>query len=492
MALENTKLKVKSIHRVSHPAYTFSNYAWTKRNLFNVDYSRIILYESGTIAQSPYGMSLIHPDFNVTGEIRINGRGNIWGCISNSGVIEASRYHSSINSTLQNLDLDNARGGSTENRKLTSFDNNTIQIPSKYELYVQWSPFAGETNLIYALNKSTRMLVTYNVDNEIETSIISYALPGWTADELNKLRINGFTTTGSPSGTREVIIDGPKAIRVYLDRQLDGSFRYPTRTEPAAGAKTCSLEACWWSPYLGSVHTDQSPDGAYFIAYGMIQTIMKNDYSGNPCYYYGGPPLVEHWWEDKASYNVEYAIAHVSWKLGPSNVWYIGSNYNAAEGACESCFQNKPYYPHLTRSRITQVIFNRDLAEANLDKHSSYEVPGLITHIPLIVRTSAGLWIYDKNYPDKLVNYHGLPSAAIAPDGLHLYFHGTNGKYTRDDKGVCQWLASNQSYVPNYPITKTKCDAIGNNWEGIGAYIAELEPQSSIPDLITDFKIEEL
>jgi hypothetical protein len=446
-------IRVKAVYRISHPAYTMSNLWETMRSPWNVDYSRIMMFENDYAG---------HPDFSGA---RTVGRGDIWGCISSSCVSDTP-----AELTLQDLDLDNA---SVSDKKLAEWDDNTFDFPQAWipdisstdQLYrwrIYWSPYAGETNIVYALNRVSKKLVTYNVDTGAETEIISYD-PSDTS--VLNAEIMGFTkdaTTGSLGHSNEIIIkfcytascglnSGP-TYRIFTGRKANGVFVNPTRTRENIPS-FCGANDAWY-PHPASIHSDSSPDGLYYATYARIE---KNDFKGSGCSAYPSyAGLTDHFWEDTDMYahEIGMGLTHLSWMA--DNDWYVEGGGNTR------LFQTVQTYPEIITEYIYQVIFNRALADTKVND----ACPECFTHNQLIARSSASSW-NNKGYS---ANYHSLPSPTISFDGKHLHFQGTNGKYTLYDKENCA------SAIPNI------CTSIGNNWEGIGTYIADLSQKvDSIP-----------
>lgn len=464
-AYSNGELVVAGIHRISHPAYTTDNYWYTTFPQWNVDKSRILIYEIGIATSNG---KYYHPNFPSSyPNARDYGRGLIWGCLKTSCVSASRVYRPSITSTLQALDLDNASG----NQSLIDWDNNTVQISAtaKYQPVPAWSPYPGETNILYAINRNTQMLVTYNVDTGVETPITSY----YHSSGVTNAQILGFTkdaVTGSLGHKDQIIIQldyskrpGGYIYRVFTDR--DNNFSSPTKQYEAAPG-SCS-SAMTWYPDPPQVHSAVSPDGLYTAG---EDAMFKNDFSGSTCSGSvnggtGNPYSGKYWWWNNISHDNKYGITHINW--GASNDWYIAANNT-----------NYPYNyqtetaPHIgvNEQKIWQVYFDRTLGDTRLKANCNNGYardecycPECFTHNELVSRSSAGNWFTPTG---TVVNYPALALPTISSDGTLLRFQGTNGKYTREDKSWCD------------KITPNVCNTIGNNWEGIGTYIAELAPVS--------------
>jgi len=499
------ELSVVNISRISHPAYTMSNYAWTIRSPFNVDYSRVLMWENGVYSMDPAYQRLVPSGFNIPGEIRDQGRGAIWGCIAQNCVTEtAGGAGDSIDSTLQNLNLRSAAGGTQVSRKLIAWDDNTVALPTQFMsngMQILWSPYADEKNIVYALCGYDSgicaghhyQLAKYNVDSGSISFIASYYRSGYpdvsqsdcgsgTQYDYSKASIVGFTRDLTAIHVATV---GDNCVwrgtaTIFLDKA--NNFANPT-VSWNTGVNSCSSGTATWGRSPG-VHGAWSPDGTYYAEYGRTDYLMANNEYGGPCYDDANAipySAVTNYWQDTVGN--AFGGTHLDWNV--SNDWYIASNWNEGVGCSAYCTSGgKKTYPYLTNatgdtsSRIDQITINKSIAAANGGHHPE-NISGLFTHNILINRMSAGSWVYNQNDEGQTVNYHGLPSATMGDDGRHLYFFGTDGKYTRDDVAMCNWLANNQSYVPNYAYTKSQCDLIGNNWEGNGTYLATLSSAGS-------------
>jgi Carbohydrate family 9 binding domain-like len=436
------ELHVNGICRISHPAYDMENLSQTRSpgTIFNVDFSRVMMAEVG-------GETPVHPLFPRQ---RTLGKGIIWGCIADSCVTQtAGGLGDSISSKLQDLNLDNLSNLSEAARaqSLIDWDTNTIQMPSKYTGHIYWSPYPGETNIVYTLDKPNKYLVTYNVDTGVETRIV------YLSSVTNDSQVIGFSKSVLNGPKQHVIlvdidynsIGGGSTYEIFTDH--NNHFANPvvtTRQEP----QSCDAEQSWWPNHMAP-HDSQSPDGAYFVNYGTFNGVAKNDYSGRTCVPYQEPPAsgVKYWIDDTVS---TYWIAHVDWH--GNNDWFMGSDVTADWPA--------PSHPHIRNERVFQVFFNRAVANTNIDNPYA---SGVFSHHVVIDRPSAGYWT---NGCDQCaVNYHAIPSATIssatdANGHYWLHFHGTNGKFTRDDY-------------------KLRSDITGSNWEGRGSYIADLTTSTS-------------
>jgi hypothetical protein len=458
------KLTVNSIHRISHPAYTMTNIFYTDTSPFNVDYSRVMMYEDGRRGGT-ISYTTVHPQFPSA---VLDGRHMIWGCIAASCVTATP-----ATSTLQALDLDNL---TQTDEKLTDWAANTFKLPTNYANRMVWSPYPGETNIVYALNRTTKMIVAYNVDTAVETAIISYAHGASVADA----EILGFTkdaVTGSLGHQHEIVVklvwyygQGGTSGRFFTDHA--NAFTSPTATWENI-PYSCDAKMAWY-PEILDVHGAVSPDGLYYATYWGVG---KNDGGNYSCIETDNLKLnsARHW-KDDDMYNNQMGLTHVSW---------FGSNDYFMEGAENTrVFQTLGNYPELITEKVYQVSFNRTLANTRAND----ACPDCFTHNLLINHSSATIWYSYSTYScttssdcsshwpyticgdgghcrTTSFNYSGMPLPTIGADGLHMYFHGTNGKYTRDDKGECV----------NKP-SMTNCSSIGNNWEGLGAYIADLAP----------------
>ncbi|MBI5739832.1 MAG: hypothetical protein HZA16_03840 [Nitrospirae bacterium] len=438
-ALENDKLTVTRIHRISHPAYDMDNTGQSERNPFNIDNSRVFLDEAGI--KDKGGNIIYHPAFPGSfPNARNTGRGLIWGCLKSNCVAE-----SAAQATLQELDLDNASGNSS----LVDWDNNTFELPNSFDFRGVWSPYSGETNIMYALCEGNSgvcsghqyKLVAYNVDTGKLTPIISYG-------SYPKAHIIGFTkdaATGSLGHQHEIIIDidysdptSGSTFRVFTDR--DNNFANPTKIREEM-IQSCDFDQVWY-PYPHTIHGSSAPDGlwSYSSHYG-----IKNDNSGGKCAS-SESCYSAYCWQETTEMSSVIDLTHIDSRS--SNDYYIAGNSTTYPWVRSSTRSN----PLIGDERIYQVFFDRNYAET---QPTNKICDGCFTLNLLVSRPSAAIW----SHPSGIVNYHNMPSPTISPNAEYIFFHGTNGKYTRADRGY------------NYSVT-------GNNWEGRGSYLAELAPVS--------------
>jgi hypothetical protein len=467
-------IRVKAVYRISHPAYTMNNIFYGEMQPFNVDYSRVMMYEWGGRGDSVEYTSP-HPNFPSA---KLDGRHMMWGCLTQSCVDATS-----ATSTLQAMDLDNIKA--TDGR-LAEWAANTLQFPTNYAIRMRWSPYSGESNIVYALNRNSKKLVTYNVDTGAETELISYDNVGG----VTTAEILGFTkdaVTGSLGHQHEIIIKlrwgygtDTAVVRIFTDRQGDGSFGASKQIIAWENMpSSCDARVGWYPDPQISIHGAVSPDGFYDATYWGV---AKNDFDGDSCLNTDNiyPINADRHWKDDDMYSGQLGLTHVSW-FG-SNDWFIEGSENTL------VFQTIGSYPEIITSKIYQVSFNRTLADLRTNNNCS----DCFGHNLLISRSSAAIWYSYSTYSctkssdcssrwpyticgsgnlcrTSSIDYSGMSTPTIGIDGLHLYFHGTNGKYSRDDKGEC-----------TRKPTMTNCNGIGDNWEGLGAYIAELSPVSDI------------
>lgn len=360
-------------------------------------------------------------------------------------------------------------------------------ITNSFDAWWHWSPFPNENNIFYTIceggscGANRYFLIKYNVDTQEIVPIIRYqSAPNINLSETKAL---GFTKLNSPSGTREFIIkDGAdKFYRIFLDRQSDGTFG-PGKRIIEHGAITDREDEWGWLPtssHPGGVHGDHSPSGKYYGLIGINQWVFKNDFAGGSFPYNAANVWSNAiYWQDFS--NIQ--ATRLSWDV--TDDWFVGDNVS-----CQSWPPGS--YPPTTGSgsgspsicpdqKVYQVLFDHELAEQNLGSHN---VPGVFTGNLLVKRTSSNTWHFcvpgtdctNNVSPAEMhtVNYGQLAFPYITPNAKLMFFSGTNGKYTIDDKGACKFLLDNAEYRWMRP--DAACDAIGNNYEGGGLYLAELE-----------------
>lgn len=267
------------------------------------------------------------------------------------------------------------------------------RYPYRYAAQLEWSPFEGEENIVYAARLADHMIVKIDVDSGDVEPIVSYdpgdgdaptpLLRRWTLDNHLIVMLDGADDLS------------PWVRGVY---EVDVQARTRTYWGPPDTMDYWALptsDRIRW-PYVVSHHGSFSPD--HTLAVGSDNTIKETtDYS-----------LVA----TVAPITKPYAssINHTTWRA--SQAWFVvddlGESYNTA------IYSSSPN------------IDNFAIHQCFVDGHCR----------PLLVTRSA------QDYNQYPVNWPTSPIATVRKDGRQLVYTTTNGMYSQtdhDNYGVEPW-----------------------------------------------------
>lgn len=361
VSLAAEKLTVLAVKRITHPAYRINNLWFGERNPWNRDYTRLLLYED---------MGFTDPT------TKRRGRGHVWGMISN----------------LKNWST--PEGYEAAARQVS---NSSCWPPTSLD----WSPLAGEENILYGVYTCDTTISKLNVDTGVRTPVVSYN-PG---DGTNVSNPRSF---GFSSDNRLIVnFNGENwASGGYEVSVPDG-----TRTRYTGFAMDCSTVRKRWPQMLSHGHMHRSPDAQYLAiyGYGAGQVGVYDLQAGINC---SNLPEVLSYVD--SAYPNDQPPGHVSWTA--SNDWFLAENMGS--------WKNWQTSPYLSNDSIFQVTFDRTT-------HA-------FTYNNLLTTTTAGYW----KSGEEVQNYHAIPIPVLRKDGKQMIFWSTDGKYSYVDyqaKGVTPW-----------------------------------------------------
>jgi hypothetical protein len=243
-----------------------------------------------------------------TVQIMSEKRGLLWGCLTAQCLSDSAgngKLGDGITKTLPDLNLSNISSGTVGERhqSLLDWDSNTVKMNFTKKSSDQydrphWSPYIGENNIIYALNRKSKMLVAYNVDTGIEKPIISYDPASYGKSliascdidkngvyndpiNLDSAQIYGFSKTANitnDSNKNKIVIlldwgcsDGEYGASYIIDIGRSGYWNYlsPSLVSSSSGEELWSYcgrsDYRSWYPKDQTIHSSGSPDGEYVV-----------------------------------------------------------------------------------------------------------------------------------------------------------------------------------------------------------------------------------
>lgn len=298
------EIKVSKISRISHPAYRMSNLWYGVRNPWNIDKTRIMMWEV---------TDFTHPTYKET------GRGSVWGYISN---------------------LIYASSGTVDEYKAAAKALTGISGYGywwDWSPYSEWSVFSGESSIVYALHYPSKQVKKIDVDKMTISSIVSFD-PGDGTD-VTRARILGWTT----DNTLVVNFDGENWSSGGYEINLQNKTRFRYIAQP----NDCSSEGWRW-PDRGHGHDGRSPDKLFRAEYGAgdgSEGVGDRNYLVSDCDSYYKPSNID--WQVSG----RFPLSYVSWKS--SKDWFIGSDV-----ASQTVVQKTS--PFIGTYKIYKVDYNRE------------------------------------------------------------------------------------------------------------------------------------
>jgi hypothetical protein len=480
------KLSVTGTYRLTHPAYYMANKTLTDGNVFNLDNTKILLWE-GHIDGATAGefmssagetrMFPVNPIWPLANSVNNPSRQTIWGNIE----------------TLKACNFDNLSLSVGSNSGLACWRNNTYKIGQRVGSmeqlgrYPKWSTYPGEEDILFGIcqRSDTGSICKINPSNGLPSeSGTNYA--GWLvaidtsknpgdAWYLTPLIYIDSAATYPYMDVHSITKDGHVIVnrthlnstawsgygyRVNLDRRSPKVYGTPNKGSlywiqagisladgTVVGACNVPEGENQWIGVHGSLGF--LPTGKYLYSGSGTVRVEKCEYNaGTGLWYNGGT------WQLDPSYSLSNGIWARVLPYGKYSLsWFIAADYNS----------DSPYnqYPNIwTTGHIYQVLFD--------------ETTHKLTVNPLLDNMhTAALWDI-KGEGSSVTNYENIPHPSLSQDNTIMRYQRTNGKYTSFDKALCAQPAHS---------SKQNCDTLNANtdgkiWEGAGTYIAYLAPTS--------------
>lgn len=397
-------MKVTDNYRISHPAHSMTDvYNGDEDSPWNQDGTRIILYENGSN----------HPSYPTAR----SGKGLVWGKIA---------------------ELKANANGAVAAWEAVAHPLGTY--PSTFGNHATWSRLPGETNIIYAVDRTRKALVRLDTDTGIAADVVSVDSGGSQLD----LGTQGWTSD-SP----------PRLIIAFAWGNWSGGF-YEMSGLPSSPVKVfrsdwpglCTADNDRYPSFLPrSIHESRSPDRQYRNRYSASNAGNDGIYinSGANCNINQTTGFDKDY-PDKG--NAAY-LTHISWRV---NEWFVGAN--SGDSAFDGYSKLLNATPRMDTYTLEQVFFDRNT-------HA-------ITHNQLLsVSSSAFRLTTVPGYGGDMNYQGGIPSPTVKSDGRQLHYMGTGGKWSQEDKAWCDYMGN-----------PSPCLQIQADYAMYAVFLADLAPVS--------------
>jgi len=369
--IDTGRVKVKAVHRITHPSYFASNQFLQRLCPWNRDFTRIVLMESSAHT---------HP------ETKKRGRGFCWGFM----------------------------GELTGWQTLEEYERAAKPIPGRWANFsLYWSPFQGEENVMYGVERGRAAVARVNVDSGETSFVVSFDAKdgtdisqsrGWGLTSRNTL-IASLDRSYATGDCVEIGLKEGKVIRrfrpvAFHDREKSDEDFANYNIFPRGGNHgDTSGSAQWYYHYRREL-----ANGGW--ARGGAWSLTRK-----------GVFLQDSWRQG--------GIVTLSW-AHQLDSWFIAVNLG---------YPYKPDKPSISTYSFYQVLFDP-------------EKKPYFTYNLLMQHESATVWCDGKKTGGDscegqwVYNYHSLCKLQMRKDGRQFVFCGTDGKYTHEDfrrKGVKPW-----------------------------------------------------
>lgn len=373
-------LTVDSVVRLTHPAFRAGNifYGVREKGMWNVDNTRIMLYESNT--------TYSHPDWPAE-----KGRGIVWATVADAktGYTDLADYKSKW------TPVPFINEGATLNV-------NRCNLNGYY-----WSPLAGEANIIYGMARSGghgNDVIKINVDTGVVTEVVQIA-GGDIVDAIDlSTRCYGYRKDNDHLICSENNED-------WANGGWDIDLVAGTYATIASGseAENCGDSGYGLFPLWESHgHSGASPDGSKVAAkYGFPVTSPKNHVQFTSDCTATGKYEDDEYVNERLPY--PWFGVHLSWHA--SEEWFLSNS------TYPSTVTADPTAPSIITYKLFQIFFD-----------STATPP--FTYRELYTITSAHRWnngVFDVGNDDAHLR------ATINTDGTYAIFNATDGGYTKED-----------------------------------------------------------
>jgi hypothetical protein len=256
--------------------------------------------------------------------------------------------------------------------------------PYAYDQHIEWSPFTGEENVVYAARLSDNMLVKINIDSGAVEPVVSLSLAGGQTIRPTLMR-------WTLQKTLIVLLDGP-------DSWANGAFEVDVRNRTRQYYDPKIYPTYWdlppvdlqrWPMLVTHGHTALSPN----------QTMFAD-------YYYGEPSLAT--WPTMSRIVSLLPGNHMSWRA--SNQWWIADDNGVPN-------------------------YSEDLTKPTLATFNIYQcwTNGTCNKLHQVVTAQD---YNDGTRFSGFMNWPTTPFATVRTDGRQMVFTSTDGKYSAYDYAV--------------------------------------------------------
>lgn len=422
---ENDLLTVTNIRRLSHPYYSMSNNFYGSIDPYNLDQTRLLMYEMSNGDASPTA----------------DGRFYVWGYVDET--------YCQTNNCLLNWETK------------ADYEDAARQVPLIENDYhyrwrnLYWSPLVGEEDILYGVTIYDKEGVyKINLTSSEITEIANYnPNDGTNIDNASCYGFTFWNTFWCSFGdeywgdggfevdiqTGDITFFGPNAIGTNNNYALTYCQEHENQTLP---------EAYKGYPHYSHGHGSLRRDQLYnAVGYG---TSPVGVWNLNNCTFYPDNNYAEKYPNDL----FWYFPNHVTWQNDQTN-YFFGDSPNSYYDSSQREGHNTE--PWLRRVSLFQSFFDED--------------SGDIFHHHLITMPTAGKWneeapyTCDHEFYDQC-NYQwpATPLPFIDNTGRKLLFTNTNGSYSYGD----------------YLLTGI------TPWDTYAVYMAELTPVSEVDACVDD------
>ncbi len=375
------RLAVKEVKRITHPYYSIGNIFYSHRQPFNLDDTKIWIYESS---------SYKHPDYGKY------GRGLCWGNIE---------------------ELKNWTSVSEYEKACKPFpDNNKISHPAS--LY--WSNIEGEADIAYATFKDG-WLKRINVSSEAPVwRNYSYLVPDGASPQELSIRCFGWDKYNH----LVCGLDGENSNSAFGTENVKGwDIDIATRTknpvtsweDPLSSENKCGFNL-WHGLYFRTHGHSDVYDGyaSYYGSgqgYSGVWNLSACDFFPDPEY---GPPYISHCdWDNSPEWFICDGNLYDYWRTEP-NVQESSIVQRFFNVTTESFGERNDFYVKRTARPWTKIY---DTFCSN-DDDCGYKQYCDIT---------------ENRCKKKIRNYHAGLLPKMSHNGRMIVFTATDGKFSKED-----------------------------------------------------------
>lgn len=425
------KLSITEVKRLTHPDYSASNNFYGVLNPFNLDETRLVMYE---VQQSD--------------EAVVRGRGYVWGYIGDSECAENSPCL---------LDWNTRSDYEQAAKVVPTVDAVGLHRWKSDNLF--WSTLAGEEAILYSIpNSEIYKMYRINLEDSSVTEIASFDPQDGT--DLTNTMCYGITdrNTLRCSFNNEDWSNGGFEVNI-ISGEIDwiSNTSYMATANPAVtycqAHPGATLPAQYYGfPHYGHGHSAKSVNGLYHaLEYGTGQGVWRL----SDCTY-----LDDQNYEFYYPHDLYWRIpTHVTWNNSQDN-YFFGSTANSFYDSSQSEGHNVE--PWLKPVSLFQIIFNENTQEFEYNHLTSF--------------LTAGKWNADapvecsSDYEQCSYQWKASPLSFVNRAGRKLLFTSTMGNYSYLDHnltGVTPY-GTNGVFMATLALNSQINECIDNDGDGFG------------------------